>query len=390
MKRAIFNLSSIRAPLTGIGRYSVELLSRLIHSGYPVTAIYNGTLYCEDSLVELIDGLDVVENDTASTVSNWRRHVGRMPFSRQLYRSLDKKKFQRKLQQITEQHLVHDINFTWSASPLKNTPDVSTVFDLSFLHHANTHPSNRVHYLRGYLTKLQKSDCQIITISDSIKQELVEHHGVDCRRVHVTQLAADAQFQPMIELDCASVLKQYGLYYKQYVLCVGTLEPRKNLTTVLDAFEAMDASLQHAFPLVVVGALGWKAGKLSERLNSLQQKGVAMKLGFVPQSQLPKLYAAAAIFAYPSLYEGFGLPVLEAMQSGCPVITSNSGALAEVAGQAAVTIKPESVPELEVAMSKLLQDNAQQKQYSDAGRKRAKKFSWQQTVDQTTKVYHAL
>lgn len=392
MKRVVYNISSIRAPLSGIGRYAVQLLSGLTQANYPVTAIHNRKSYSGERLLTLLNSFDV-PNSTTSTetaISYWRRHVGRIPFSRQIYRRLDKINFQKQVQHITKPCIVHDINFTGSAMPPKKWSDVSTFFDLSFLDHANTHPSSRVHYLRSYLRTMQQSDCQIITISNSIKQELIETQGISKERIHVTQLAADKQFQPRTDVDCLSVLNQYGLRFKQYVLCVGTLEPRKNLITVLDAFEAMDSELQQAFPLVVVGALGWKTGELTQRLIKLQQRGVLIRLGFIPQAQLPILYAAASLFLYPSLYEGFGLPVLEAMQSGCPVITSNSGALAELAGQAAITIEPTNAAALLESMSNLLEDKDQQNLYSEAGRKHAEKFSWQETVDQTIKVYHAL
>ena len=180
----------------------------------------------------------------------------------------------------------------------------------------------------------------IITISNSIKSELVTDFQIDENRIYVTHLAANNNYYPRSEPECESTLNHYGLKYKKYILSVCTLEPRKNLNNVIDAYCKLEPSLQQTYPLVIVGMRGWKSSRLESKINRLQKQGRIIRLGFVPQSDLPVLYSSAKIFAYPSLYEGFGLPLLEAMQSGCACLTSNTGALEEVSNNHAFQIDP--------------------------------------------------
>jgi alpha-1,3-rhamnosyl/mannosyltransferase len=173
-------------------------------------------------------------------------------------------------------------------------------------------------------------------------------------------------------------------------LCVGTLEPRKNLSGVLDAFCQLDPELQRQYPLAIAGPPGWKSTQLESRIDKLENLAVVKRLGYVANDHLPALYSAARVFIYPSFYEGFGLPLLEAMQCGCPCITSDKEALAEVAGDAAVLVNPHHIDEISEELIKLLESPEKSARYSQLAKQRAGYFSWQKTVQQTWHVYASI
>lgn len=394
MKAMVYNLNNIRRPLTGIGRYSVELIREMLEQRLTVIVAKNGKLHTGRSLGVLLNSFDESSVDLPSltNVKNevWKRKlrsmVGRIPFSRSFYRSIDRYQFE----QLRKSPIAcgsghHDLNY--SLSP-KEPFNVSTVYDLSNVICPETHPYHRIRDLNAYFEQLKMGAAQIIAITNSTKYELMEHYGIAESRINVTHLAADKYFHPRGESECE--LSSYELNYKKYVLCVGTLEPRKNFSTVLSAYESLDIELQQEFPLVMVGPLGWKSEKLEARIRRLHDLGVVKQLGFVSQLELPILYAGAMAFVYPSLYEGFGLPLLEAMQSGCPSITSNMGALAEVSDGCAVQVDPRNSDDVAEPLSRLLSDSEFHLAYADLGLQRAKSFSWAKTASETCKIYDSL
>lgn len=385
MPQIIYNLNSIRAPLTGIGRYVTELLRAGQRAHLPIIAAKQGDLYSGENLAKLLSQLD---RPVVQDAANWRALIGKVPFSRELYRHIDCLNFTRVAKKpFGNGAIYHDINFS-HCQPTENR--VTTIYDLSHQHYPETHPRHRVRFLNGYFRRLAKSTKPIITISHSVKQELVEHQGLNSQRIHVTPLAADPCFRPRSADECSKTLNQYNLRYKGFVLSVGTVEPRKNIPRILEAYSRLDRSLQNRFPLVMVGARGWKSKGVSAQLNKLEQQGVLRNLRFVPQSQLPHLYSAANTFVYPSLYEGFGLPLLEAMQSGCPSITSNRGALAELAAQHAIMLDPEDSDALYASLNTLLQDVSLNALYTKLGPERADNFNWSKTAAQTHEIYNAI
>lgn len=172
-----------------------------------------------------------------------------------------------------------------------------------------------------------------------------------------------------------------------FVLAVGTLEPRKNLPRLVAAYRSLDERMQETHPLVVVGALGWETGETLGALRSLGDR--CTMLGYVSDAALSELYRRCAVFCYPSLGEGFGLPVLEAMCAGAPVVTSNLSSLPEVAGPAAEYVDPHSVPSIASGLRTLLNDEARRRELGNAGRERARKFSWEAFAERTLDVLQA-
>jgi glycosyltransferase involved in cell wall biosynthesis len=207
-------------------------------------------------------------------------------------------------------------------------------------------------------------------------------------RITVTPEAAAAHFQPQPQSEVTRVRAQYGLG-PRYMLAVGNLQPRKNLERLLGAF----AILAPRFPevqLALVGQKGWRGAELDSAVRRLGLESRVRLTGYVPDVDLADLYSGAEVFCYPSLYEGFGLPVLEAMACGAPVVTSTSSSLPEVAGEAAVLVDPTSVGELVRALGDVLSADGLRESLRRKGTERASNFSWQRTAALTAGVYDAV
>lgn len=258
--------------------------------------------------------------------------------------------------------------------------NVITICDVTPLLFPGAHGRMNVWHHRFALPWILKNADHIITISEASKRDIVRLCGVSAEKVTVTLLAADRRFS-----RCAPAHGQQPAE-RPYILSVGTLEPRKNLPNLLRAFAAArKKGLTHR--LVVTGASGWGASPLARIVAGLGLAADVTFTGFIDDDELPALYGGAEFFVYPSLYEGFGLPVLEAMASGTPVITSRVSSLPEVAGEAAVLIDPHSEAELAAAMLKLAADGSLRSAMRDKGLVQANLFSWERTVAETRSVY---
>jgi glycosyltransferase involved in cell wall biosynthesis len=214
----------------------------------------------------------------------------------------------------------------------------------------------------------------LVCISDATRRDLVERVPSSAPRTVVIPLAAAALF---------GACRKAGMQMpRPYVLAAGTLEPRKNLERLLDAWAQLAPALRDAHELVLVGPAGWEADSILGRA-----RGAGVRItGYVPDEELAALYGGCELFCYPSLYEGFGLPVLEAMRAGAPVITSNVSSLPEVAGDAAVMVDPLSVDAIGSAIARLLVDPDERARLRNAGRARAAAFSWERTASELRDV----
>jgi alpha-1,3-rhamnosyl/mannosyltransferase len=213
----------------------------------------------------------------------------------------------------------------------------------------------------------------LIAISQATADDLVARYPAARGKTVVAPLAA----APALEAPPAAALPD-GVPGRDFILAVGTLEPRKNLPRLVAAYRRLPAALQEAHPLVVTGRLGWDAGETVAALDSLGAR--AIRTGFVPDAQLALLYRRCALFAYPSLGEGFGLPVLEAMAGGAPVLTSDRSSLPEVGGDAAAYCDPTDEAAIAAALRALLEDPGRRAQLAAAGPDRAAEFSWKETA----------
>jgi glycosyltransferase involved in cell wall biosynthesis len=267
---------------------------------------------------------------------------------------------------------------------------VFTLHDLTFLSHPELHTvGNRVETLCAVVEAVCAADA-FIAVSEHTKAQAVELLGLADERITVIHEAADPAFKP-VERDerQAEVRRRLGID-GPFLLTVGSLEPRKNLGRLLDALAALPEDVRVGHGLVVTGGPGWRNRALRERIEGA---GCAMRVhltGEVSQPDLAVLYSAAEAFVYPSLSEGFGLPVLEAMACGAPVITSSTSSLPEVAGEAAVLVDPTDTEALAEAVARVLSDSALRRELRARGFHRVAEFSWQRTARKTLGLYRRL
>ena len=278
--------------------------------------------------------------------------------------------------------LFHGTNYEiplWS-----RRPTVVTIHDLSLLLHPEVHEEKLVARARWRLPLMAKSASKIITPSNSVKTEVCEAFGVDPDKVAVTPEAPRAAFR---RREDPELLSRLGID-QDFVLFVGTIEPRKNLRRLVDAFDQLLRTTSLSPKLVIAGGQGWL---MDDFASSIRQKGLADRVcltGYLEDEDLCTLYSTCAVFVYPSLYEGFGLPPLEAMACGAAVITSRIPSLMETAGSAARLVDPNDIDDLARAMVEMLSEEHVREHYSELSRNHVKNFSWQQTALKTLDVYH--
>lgn len=227
----------------------------------------------------------------------------------------------------------------------------------------------------------------IVTVSTFTKQELLKTiRGLDETKIHVMHLAAHPRFlnqQPTAGL--VKLCRKYELP-DQFVLFIGTLEPRKNIEGMLSAYHRLPQGLKGQFPFVLVGKVGWLAEDFDTLRTRLAPGDPIRHITYIGDQELPGFYQLASVFLYPSFYEGFGLPPLEAMASGCPVLVSNAGSLPEVVGEAGLTVDPNSPPEMSHALETILEDAELRSRLGRRGRTRARAFTWTKAGDIFAKV----
>lgn len=255
----------------------------------------------------------------------------------------------------------------------------ATIHDLTSFLMPELHPNANLRADRAFADLLRRAH-RLIAVSQSTKNDAVRVLGLAPGKITVIHSGiAEAFFDPP-SAAVDQVRKRYKLN-RPFVLFLGTIEPRKNLDTLLDAFESLPATEREEFELVVAGPVGWAPQATIERLRSVRN------LGYVPEADVAALTAAATVFAYPSLYEGFGFPVAQAMAAGTPVITSNLSSLPEVAGDAALLVDPHSQSELRDALSRLLQSPGLRDTLAASGRIRARAFRWDNCAAQSLRFF---
>ncbi len=274
--------------------------------------------------------------------------------------------------------------------PVRNAASVLTVHDLAFL----LRPECADAGLRDYLEKtvprsVARAD-YILADSVNTQDDLICLLGVPPAKVEVVPGGVDSRFAPVEDQEVLQQMRQRVSGGAPYILSVGMIEPRKNLVRLIEAFELLKARLSLPHRLVLAGKRGWLSDPIYKRARTSPLASQIEFPGFVAESDLPQLYSAADLFAFPSLYEGFGLPPLEAMACGVPVVTSRSASLPEVVGDAALTVDPESVEELADALAMLLQDAALRQRMMARGLIQSKKFTWQAAARRMLDVYRRL
>ncbi len=350
MRIAIDVQSTVGKP-TGIGQYTAKLLAALRH------------VAPEHEYVEIAWGKD--------------------PVMRLYNRILWQQGLAPRRAQVAQPELLHIPGF--DAPWWKPCPVVLTCHDLiGMLFPQNLPPAARFYWSRWLPFSVRFADA-IIADSLATRRDIVRLLAIDEQRIYVVPLGVDQRFRPQNDAEVARIQERYHLPPK-FVLFVGTLEPRKGIDTLIEAFAAVRQS-QPALDLVIAGKRGWYWRQLLQRIAALGLEANVHVLDYVPEADLVALYSAATVFALPSRYEGFGLPVLEAMASGAPVITTHSSSLPEVTGDAGLLVPPDDVGALAAAIIAVVDQPNLQVALRERGIERARQFTWERTARATLRIY---
>ena len=373
--RVILNVDAIQPPLTGIGHYALQLARGLRqHPAVSDTRFFSAYRW-------LTDPEQALQANQALTYA--RNRVPFKTLALHLYNFARSQWFRWQTRDLRDS-VLHTPNYVLMPFP---GASVTTVHDLSYIHTPQHHPRERIAFMERQMPRTLAQATLIITDSEFIRQEVIEWLGVAPTRVRTVPLGVEAQFHSRAPAELAPILNRYRLADIPYLLVVATLEPRKNLLRLLEAYSRLPESLQQRHPLAIAGGSGWLTEELERRLAPLDRRGHIRRLGYIPQDDLPLSYAGAWAFVFPSIYEGFGLPVLEAMSSGIPVLTSNCSSLPEVAGDAALLVNPEDVEAITVGLERLLTDQEWRTVAIQRGLQQAGRFSWERCVEETVAVY---
>jgi glycosyltransferase involved in cell wall biosynthesis len=377
--KVILSIDPIKYPLTGIGRYTCELAKALFQSDQVDSLSFFGGQQFYNSIPELSD------TPGAKGIGGLRRLLENSPTAVDLYRVISSYVKARALRGM-EDHVFHGPNFYL---PPFDGHSVVTIHDMSPYLWPECHPPWRVRYMIPEIELSVQRATVIITDSEYTRMEVAKYFSWPLEKIHAVQLASADIFHPRLPSVLGPLLESYGLSVGGYCLFAGTIEPRKNIDMLLDAYAMLPAEVRRKWPLVLTGYRGWNSDVLHARMADASKAGWARYLGFVPMDHLPILFAGARLFVFPSLYEGFGLPVLEAMASGVPVVCSNTSSLPEVAGEAAAMCYSRDVDALSRLISVGLVNEEWRNAASKKGLNQSAKFSWQRCAKETIAVYQA-
>ncbi len=290
------------------------------------------------------------------------------------------------LRQCKPQILHYPASFTrlMGGASSKDTKILLTVHDVSFLREPRWFRSDRAVYYRSMIRRSASRATRILADSEATGRDLQELVQIDSSKIDIAPLGVDARFQPASAADITRVREIYDLP-ETFFLYVGTLEPRKNLPRLIEAFDRIATKCEH--DLVIAGRDGWKFAGIYDAAANARHSTRIHFIGFVDDFSLPALLSAASVFVWPSLWEGFGLPPLEAMACGTPVVTSNTSSLPEVVGDAALSVEPEDIESISEAMRSLADDAELCASLSQRGLERASKFTWKRTAELTYEAY---
>jgi glycosyltransferase involved in cell wall biosynthesis len=267
------------------------------------------------------------------------------------------------------------------------TRTLLTVHDLSFVREPETVMPGMTRHLNTWVPHSARRADHVVAVSEATRRDLIELYQISATKITVLYHGISANFRRVEDAEkLAAVRHRYGLGQRPFILSVGTIQPRKNYRRLVQAFARLDESLA----LVIVGSKGWH---YEDVFNEVARQGLTDRvhfLGFVADADLPALYSAASLFVYPSLYEGFGLPALEAMACGAPVVVSNQSALPEVVGEAGLLIDPRDVAAMAAAMARVVAEPELHRCLAQAGQLRAAGFTWSDMAARLLALYQQM
>lgn len=282
--------------------------------------------------------------------------------------------------------IFHGTNYT--VFPLRHSRKVMTIYDLTFIRYP--HYSNAV--VQAYADRVRrclKWTDLVLTISESSKRDIVEFLGFPSERVVVTHLASRYSIADAARATVSPIISNYDLG-QPYILFVSTIEPRKNILGLIEAFDHLKQTQQIPHDLILVGQKGWLYEEIFERIGQSEYRDDIHHLDYLSNAEVADFYRYADVFVYPSHYEGFGLPVLEAMTLGCPVVCSDNSSLPEVAGDAAILVDAGDAMQLAEGIGKIVGDRVLRDELIQKGFTQAQKFTWRSTAEQTLQAYRSI
>lgn len=391
--KLLLNAEALRPPITGVGNYTYHLLQQFVNlDDIDEVHCFGGAHWLTGdaqlaATAALKAGAGSRGNSAiARAMPKLRELIGRIPGTKPLYSHVMDRRFERFANAVPNA-VYHETNYI--LKPYAG-PCLTTVHDLSHVRYPQYHPQHLVDWLeRSLSASLERADC-IITVSHLVRNELLEHYDLPEHKIKTVYEGVEDCYRPRPDAETADVLREFNLMHKRYVLLVATLEPRKGIDVLLDAWCLLPESLRREFPLILAGSAGWRNSALVERIALLSAQGTVRHLGYVNAKVLPELFSGAAVFTYPSVYEGFGLPVLDAMSSGVPVICRAGTSMAEFSDGACMLCDTGEPEELAHKLQTLLESESLRDDWSAKGLAQAAAFSWQRCAQETVDIYRQL
>ncbi len=382
MKIAI-DLTQIPVNKTGIGIYALNLVREMCLLNQ-VDGKFNFFFFVQNDDEEFIRLIKNFDKCTLIPVKSsiFRKLIPRLFFEQIL---LPRKCRKLKIDLIYSSH--------YTIPYFTRIKRVVAFHDMTFYLFPELHQKIKLIYFKTLLPLSTRKSSGIITISESTKNDMIKRFKhINTNKITVIHLGVDFFKEKEKDLDspCEKFLERYGLTAGEYFLFVGTLEPRKNIISIIKAFHHVrqtDETYKKRYKLVIVGRKGWFYDEIFETVKKLLMEDAVIFTGYVSEEEKQALLLKAFLFVYPSFYEGFGIPILEAMASGVPVITGNVSALPEVAGDAAILVNPLQWQEISTAMAKLLSDQRLYEKLSQKSLTQAKKFTWEKTAKKTLALF---
>lgn len=376
MKKVLIDAVSLLSPLTGIGRYTYEISCRLQKLSKGKYEIFFNYGYHAKELY----GLDK-QSTTEQKAKKLQSFIKKFPLLKKLSRSfyLFITKFYR-----TEYDLYFQPNFIPNSN-IKAKKLICTVHDFSFMLQPHWHTKELIdHYNKKFFSLIKKAD-HIITGSNFTKQEIIDYMQIPQDKISVIYHGVNHKlYKPYPQNELQDTKAKFDLP-KKFLLFVGSIEPRKNLLTLLKAYNLLTNEEKGELPLILVGFKGWKNREIMQEIE--KNKEYIRYLGYVTDNQLAHIYNLATVFIYPSLYEGFGLPPLEAMACGTPVIVSSVASLPEVCGDAAIYIEPTDHIDIKNKILVIAKDEKLREELSQKSKAQAALFSWEKSAIEHFEVF---
>jgi glycosyltransferase involved in cell wall biosynthesis len=383
--KLIINAESLAPPRTGIGLYTSNLLRQFsprLHAA-DLQIFYQRKLWPAAQGLAHCDHLQADHSESHERLkAALYQLASRTHWPYRYYQLRNQRAFRRLTHGVDDSTLYHEPNFI--LKPFDG-PSVVTVHDLSFLHYPEFHPAARVRFLERHLPACLDRADHVITVSELVRQELIATFRLAADKVSAIHLGVADGFHQPDPIQMADTLARYELVADRYLLCVATLEPRKNLVTLIEAWNRLPNAIRQHYPLIIAGSRGWHTRQIDQLLR-LSQGGIRV-LGYVPRADLAGLYGGATVFIFPSVYEGFGLPVLEAMASGAAVLTGRETAMAEFARTAVAVSDVEQSQTLSEDMQALIDDDQARVALKRAGQARARELTWEACADKHWAIY---